>query len=376
MNNGRGPKDETIKNLLEKSGNQCAFPGCCHPILNERNLFIAKLVTINKEESNEGERYDPDDQDASPLNKESNLLFLCYRHYIETQDPAAYSPSILLDLKDMHERTIISKSFQRYTPTVINTIKTDLTGIPFKTTEVEEVEEEELEVFEELEELAELETLLHDDEIVTIAKDDEVDPLDIIAIEQNNQEKKRKRSPLKIEKKKKSEHKEVPKKEVEIPVASPSASSPSKVQGEKKEDDSKLMLMEQQFVELKKNVEHLLTLVGEVHKSDLRLNKDLKSLIESIDVLGVFTWRFRQVPFSKNPFINRNHETVHVRIPDTSQKVKRVIQELEMNVLGKLAAANPIPKEEIREKLNSKKPQQRSKIVVKSIRYADDIQYS
>ena len=34
------PKQETLRALFAKSGNQCAFPGCNHHIINGKNQLI------------------------------------------------------------------------------------------------------------------------------------------------------------------------------------------------------------------------------------------------------------------------------------------------------------------------------------------------
>ena len=77
-------KFETIKALLARSGNQCAFSNCVHPIFNDNNLFVSQLCHIEAI-SPEGPRYNPD-ATAEKVNSYSNLLFLCYRHHKETDD--------------------------------------------------------------------------------------------------------------------------------------------------------------------------------------------------------------------------------------------------------------------------------------------------
>jgi len=80
----KSPTSQTLRALLAKSGNQCAFPDCNHPLINEKNKLIAQLCHI--EAANKGgERYNPNQDDEQRRGYE-NLLFLCYRHHIETND--------------------------------------------------------------------------------------------------------------------------------------------------------------------------------------------------------------------------------------------------------------------------------------------------
>ncbi len=91
----------TLKVLLARSGNQCAFPECQHPIFNEDNSFIAQLCHIEGI-SPAGQRHNPDKTDEE-TNSYENLLFLCYRHHIETNDVSKYPVSKLLEIKNAHE---------------------------------------------------------------------------------------------------------------------------------------------------------------------------------------------------------------------------------------------------------------------------------
>ena len=40
------PKIDVLKALFARSGNQCAFPGCTQPLMNEKNKFIAQVCHI------------------------------------------------------------------------------------------------------------------------------------------------------------------------------------------------------------------------------------------------------------------------------------------------------------------------------------------
>ncbi len=40
------PKAEILRALFARSGNQCAFPGCTQPLINDKNKFIAQVCHI------------------------------------------------------------------------------------------------------------------------------------------------------------------------------------------------------------------------------------------------------------------------------------------------------------------------------------------
>ncbi|GAB5564432.1 MAG: hypothetical protein Wins2KO_14950 [Winogradskyella sp.] len=92
------PSAETYKLLYVRSGNECAFPGCNHPIFNDDGLYIAQLCHINA--ANEGgQRYDKNQTDEQRRAPE-NLLFMCHRHHKETD---SFKEDKLLEIKLNHE---------------------------------------------------------------------------------------------------------------------------------------------------------------------------------------------------------------------------------------------------------------------------------
>ena len=76
------PRLETIRGLFARSGNQCALPGCIHPLVNEKQKFIGQVCHIEAAMP-DGERYNPKQTDEERRSYE-NLLILCYQHHIET----------------------------------------------------------------------------------------------------------------------------------------------------------------------------------------------------------------------------------------------------------------------------------------------------
>lgn len=108
---GRGPdpRNADVRAVLARSGNQCAFPGCPHPIVNETGLFIAQLCHIEAAAPG-GPRYNPtaNDEERRSLN---NLMLLCYRHHVETDDVETYPTSRMLEIKRAHEQQFEDRPF-------------------------------------------------------------------------------------------------------------------------------------------------------------------------------------------------------------------------------------------------------------------------
>lgn len=95
------PSSEVIKLLLVRSGNECAFPECEHPIFNDKGLYIAQLCHI-RAVNRGGQRFD-ETQTSEERCKLENLLFMCYRHHKETDDENEYSVAKLEEIKEAHE---------------------------------------------------------------------------------------------------------------------------------------------------------------------------------------------------------------------------------------------------------------------------------
>jgi hypothetical protein len=103
----KSPSAESLKLLYVRSGNECAFPGCEHPIFNDKGLYIAQLCHI-KAANKGGPRYDEtqtDEERRAP----SNLLFMCHRHHKETDNEKEYSVEKLTKIKRNHEQKFTEK---------------------------------------------------------------------------------------------------------------------------------------------------------------------------------------------------------------------------------------------------------------------------
>lgn len=108
----------TIKALLARSGNQCAYPDCTHPVFNDNDLLIAELCHIEAL-SPKGPRYNPNIT-ANEVNAYGNLLFLCHRHHRETDSMDKES---LLKIKADHENIFRESSFSVGDEVIEQTIK-------------------------------------------------------------------------------------------------------------------------------------------------------------------------------------------------------------------------------------------------------------
>ena len=103
-------KIETVKALLARTGNQCAFPNCDHPIFNDNNLLIAQLCHIEAI-APEGPRFNPNNTTLR-VNSYDNLIFLCYRHHKETDDSIKFDKDKLKEIKADHESKFKESKFK------------------------------------------------------------------------------------------------------------------------------------------------------------------------------------------------------------------------------------------------------------------------
>ncbi len=103
-------KTDVLKALFARSGNQCAFPGCTQPLINEKNKFIAQVCHIEAALEG-GQRYNPDGHDENRRSYE-NLLILCYPHHIETNDVDEYPVERLIKMKRDHEQMFLKSDFK------------------------------------------------------------------------------------------------------------------------------------------------------------------------------------------------------------------------------------------------------------------------
>jgi hypothetical protein len=104
------PKTETLRALFARSGNQCAFPGCTQPLVNEKHQFVGQVCHIEAAMPG-GERYNANSDDENRRSYE-NLMLFCYPHHIETDDIKEYSVERLTKIKNDHEYLFEKSSFK------------------------------------------------------------------------------------------------------------------------------------------------------------------------------------------------------------------------------------------------------------------------
>ena len=100
----REPKPSTVKRLFALSRNQCAFPSCNTPIIEDSGVVTGIICHI-KARNKGGPRYDPK-QNMEQRHAFENLLLLCSRHSkIIDSRPKEYSVELLEEIKENHERS-------------------------------------------------------------------------------------------------------------------------------------------------------------------------------------------------------------------------------------------------------------------------------
>jgi ribosomal protein S15P/S13E len=101
---------DTIRALFALSGNQCAFPGCTQPLINEKNQFIGQICHIEAALPG-AERYNPNQSDEERSGHE-NLILFCYPHHVETNDVSEYTVEKLKAVKREHEAKFEKSDFK------------------------------------------------------------------------------------------------------------------------------------------------------------------------------------------------------------------------------------------------------------------------
>ena len=94
---------EQIRTLFAKTGNQCAFPGCMQPLIDDDEDYLAEICHI--EGANEGsQRYNSEMTDEERRNV-NNLVVLCRIHHAKVdKNPGKFTVSCLQKIKANHEK--------------------------------------------------------------------------------------------------------------------------------------------------------------------------------------------------------------------------------------------------------------------------------
>lgn len=110
MSTRLAPKKDVLRAIFARSGNQCAFPGCTQPIINDNNQFIGQVCHIEAAMRG-GERFNLERDDEYRRSYE-NLLILCYPHHIETDNVEEYPVERLKEMKNKHEQMFEKSDFK------------------------------------------------------------------------------------------------------------------------------------------------------------------------------------------------------------------------------------------------------------------------
>lgn len=103
-------KPTILRALFAKSGNLCAYPGCTHELVNLKNTFVAEVCHIEAAETG-GARYNPAQNDEQ-RRAFGNLLILCHKHHIETDEIEEYPVARMKQIKADHEALYGKKMFK------------------------------------------------------------------------------------------------------------------------------------------------------------------------------------------------------------------------------------------------------------------------
>lgn len=114
----------TYRTLFAKTGNQCAFPDCYHPLIDEDHQFVAQICHIEAA-STDGERYNEQMTDEERRAPE-NLIVLCYRHHVKTNNVNVYPVEVLRGMKKKHEALYSERKFTLKDEEVNKIIKSEL----------------------------------------------------------------------------------------------------------------------------------------------------------------------------------------------------------------------------------------------------------
>lgn len=95
------PTSAVLRELFLKSGNQCAFPGCFESIVDEEGNYVGEICHIEAAEKG-GERFNPNmtNEDRRAFD---NLMLMCHKHHVVTNDVEKYPVTELKKMKKVHE---------------------------------------------------------------------------------------------------------------------------------------------------------------------------------------------------------------------------------------------------------------------------------
>ncbi|MGH2447227.1 MAG: hypothetical protein ACRDFS_01275, partial [Chloroflexota bacterium] len=97
------PKEATVRRLYALSGNECAFPDCGLPVVDERTGVVVGQICHIAAANSDGPRFDPDMTDEERRAFE-NLVVMCSMHnkVVDTV-PDEFPAERLRGIKRIHE---------------------------------------------------------------------------------------------------------------------------------------------------------------------------------------------------------------------------------------------------------------------------------
>ncbi|HMK06442.1 MAG TPA: hypothetical protein VK476_02865, partial [Flavobacterium sp.] len=103
------PTKDVVRRLFAYSGNICAFPDCPERLIDADGDFVGQICHIEGAEPG-GERYN-DSMDDEQRRAYENLLLLCYKHHVKTDDFILYPVDVLKRMKETHEELFKSVQY-------------------------------------------------------------------------------------------------------------------------------------------------------------------------------------------------------------------------------------------------------------------------
>jgi hypothetical protein len=102
------PTKSTVRRLFAFSGNRCAFDPCEHELIDDAGNFVAEICHI-RGALPAGERFDPSMSNEERRAPE-NLLLMCHRHHVVTNDVGIYPVEAMERIKAAHEARFAAAS--------------------------------------------------------------------------------------------------------------------------------------------------------------------------------------------------------------------------------------------------------------------------
>ena len=96
-----GIRREVLRRLYLHSGNRCSFPGCKDTMMDELGNFVGEICHIEAAKTG-GERFNADMSDEERRSF-GNLMLMCHRHHVVTNDVEVYPVASLQAMKAKHE---------------------------------------------------------------------------------------------------------------------------------------------------------------------------------------------------------------------------------------------------------------------------------